>query len=242
VDAEAQDMIESEWRACMTPEAKLKYMRRNASARKLRLFAVASCRRIWHLLADDTLRKALEAIEGYADGIISTRTIDTWRRKVFKTFDVNSEPRRWTAWHSAVRGVAYSLFPTDLDNTVAGAGWAADALATEKCPGSKQRGSAPFRKVFHSALEHLLGEIFGNPISPSPIEPFCRTPTVKALAKEVYEKRSLPEGVFDPIIVAVLADALEDAGCTDADILNHLRGPGPHARGCHVIDALLGRT
>jgi hypothetical protein len=39
----------------------------------------------------------------------------------------------------------------------------------------------------------------------------------------------------------VLADALEDAGCDNADILGHLRGPGPHARGCWVVDLLLGK-
>jgi len=39
----------------------------------------------------------------------------------------------------------------------------------------------------------------------------------------------------------VLADALEEAGCTDADLLGHLRGPGPHVRGCWVLDLLLGK-
>jgi hypothetical protein len=40
----------------------------------------------------------------------------------------------------------------------------------------------------------------------------------------------------------VLADALEDAGCTDAELLAHLRSPGPHVRGCWAIDLLLGRV
>jgi len=40
----------------------------------------------------------------------------------------------------------------------------------------------------------------------------------------------------------VLADALEEAGCTDAAILAHCRGPGPHVRGCWVVDLLLGKT
>jgi hypothetical protein len=40
---------------------------------------------------------------------------------------------------------------------------------------------------------------------------------------------------------AILADALEEAGCTDAAILSHLRGPGPHVRGCWVVDLLLGK-
>jgi hypothetical protein len=41
--------------------------------------------------------------------------------------------------------------------------------------------------------------------------------------------------------LAVLADALEDAGCTDAEILSHCRSPGPHVRGCWVVDEILGK-
>ena len=57
---------------------------------------------------------------------------------------------------------------------------------------------------------------------------------VSALAETVHE-----EGTYD--LLPVLGDALEDAGCTDAAILDHLRGPGPHVRGCFVVDALLGK-
>jgi hypothetical protein len=52
----------------------------------------------------------------------------------------------------------------------------------------------------------------------------------------------LTAGELEPVRVAVLADALEDAGCTDDAVLSHLRGPGPHVRGCWVIDALLGKS
>jgi hypothetical protein len=40
---------------------------------------------------------------------------------------------------------------------------------------------------------------------------------------------------------AVLADMLEEAGCSDPQLLGHLRSPGPHVRGCFAVDALLGR-
>ena len=53
--------------------------------------------------------------------------------------------------------------------------------------------------------------------------------------------RSLPAGTLDPARLAVLADALEDAGCTDAGLLGHLRGPGPHVRGCWAVDLLIGK-
>jgi hypothetical protein len=62
------------------------------------------------------------------------------------------------------------------------------------------------------------------------------------LATAAYELRSFPSGEIDPARLAVLADALEDAGCQDAELLGHLRSPGPHVRGCFALDAILGRA
>lgn len=92
-----------------------------------------------------------------------------------------------------------------------------------------------------SAQTDLLREVFGNPFRP--IRPDARwlTPTVRQLAQAAYDERSLPGGVLDPVRFTILADALEDAGCADADLLNHLRGPGPHVRGCEVLDLLLDK-
>jgi hypothetical protein len=64
---------------------------------------------------------------------------------------------------------------------------------------------------------------------------------VTALARAAYEERSLPAGTLDALCLAALSDALEEAGCDDPAVLGHLRGPGPHVRGCHVLDALLGK-
>jgi len=64
---------------------------------------------------------------------------------------------------------------------------------------------------------------------------------VVALAQAAYEQRVLPAGTLDPAGLALLADALEDAGCTNAEILGHLLGPGPHVRGCWAVDLCLGR-
>src|SRR5262249_30500605 len=64
---------------------------------------------------------------------------------------------------------------------------------------------------------------------------------LEQLARAAYEQRLLPSGHLAPDRLAVLADALEAAGCTDPDILEHLRGPGPHVRGCWALDRLLGK-
>ena len=60
-------------------------------------------------------------------------------------------------------------------------------------------------------------------------------------AQAAYEERELPSGHLSPTRLAVLADALEEAGCRDADLLAHLRAPGPHVRGCWALDLLLGK-
>lgn len=80
----------------------------------------------------------------------------------------------------------------------------------------------------------LLHDIFGNPFRPITIDQAWMTPNAAALAQAIYDDRA-----FDRM--PELADALEEAGCDNADILAHCRGPGPHVRGCWVIDLLLGR-
>ena len=62
---------------------------------------------------------------------------------------------------------------------------------------------------------------------------------VRTLAQAAYDEREMPSSHLDRRRLAVLADTLEEAGCSDPDILGHLRGPGPCVRGCHVIDLLL---
>jgi hypothetical protein len=81
---------------------------------------------------------------------------------------------------------------------------------------------------------NLLRCTFGNPFSPVTLDPAWRTPAVVQLARSLYEERRFED-------MPVLADALEEAGCQDATVLEHCRGPGPHVRGCWVLDLLLGK-
>jgi hypothetical protein len=88
----------------------------------------------------------------------------------------------------------------------------------------------------------LVVDIFGNPFRPAHIDPAWLTPTVTNLATVAYEERSLPSGELDTTRLAVLADALEEGGCTEQSILDHLRGPGRHVRGCWCLDLILAKT
>jgi hypothetical protein len=88
------------------------------------------------------------------------------------------------------------------------------------------------------ALVHC---VFGDPFHPTELPPAWRTADVRALADEVYAEPAEPGGEFDGLRLGILADALEDAGCTHPAFLAHLRDGGRHVRGCHVLDALLGK-
>jgi hypothetical protein len=68
-----------------------------------------------------------------------------------------------------------------------------------------------------------------------------REGTIQKLAEAAYHERLLPGGHLDPVRLSVLADALEESGCSEASLLEHLRGAGPHIRGCWAVDVLLGR-
>jgi hypothetical protein len=112
------------------------------------------------------------------------------------------------------------------------AGRAVSCLREETLPGSG---------VAAAKLPSLLRCIFGNPFRPCTLDGSLLTPTVVGLAEAAYEDRVMPGGLLDPARLAVLADALEEAGAGGA-LLDHLRGPGEHCRGCWAIDLLTGRS
>jgi hypothetical protein len=80
----------------------------------------------------------------------------------------------------------------------------------------------------------LFREVFGNPFRPVTFSPDWRTDTATTLARQMYESRGFSA-------MPILADALQDAGCENEDILDHCRDPGPHVRGCWVLDLVLGK-
>jgi len=80
----------------------------------------------------------------------------------------------------------------------------------------------------------LLDDIFGNPFQPASIDPTWLTSDVLALATGIYKDHA-----FDRM--PILADALQEAGCDNDDILNHCRQPSEHVRGCWVVDLVLGK-
>jgi hypothetical protein len=88
----------------------------------------------------------------------------------------------------------------------------------------------------------IIRFIIGNPFRLITINPTWLSPTVSTLAQAAYDERVLPSGELDSSNLAVLADALEDTGSQDADILGHLRSLGVHVRGCWASDLILSLT
>jgi hypothetical protein len=110
-------------------------------------------------------------------------------------------------------------------------------LAIENAEGASRTNSSIVRKTHCD----IIRDIFGNPFRPITINPIWLNPTVSNLGQAAYDERIMPSGELDPTRLAVLFDALEEAGCDDNDILAHLRSQGPHVRGCWAVDLVLGK-
>jgi hypothetical protein len=207
----------------------LEFLEGRASERKLRLFAVACCRRLHDLLWDPALGDAIRVAEACADH----------RR---------SKSERVRAWNKAERlrprglqrqcaqmAVASTIRPDPfMPGYVAQSAMFALADLPEKSRTTIHR----LRRGERTAQVHLLRDIIGNPFRPATLDPTALTwngGTVPKMAQVIYDDRA-----FDRL--PILADALEEAGCTDADILAHCRSEGPHVRGCWVVDLILGKS
>jgi hypothetical protein len=96
--------------------------------------------------------------------------------------------------------------------------------------------SEDWRPLCSLAMQCDLAQcVFGNPFRPVPQAPaWACSETARQMAQAITD-----EGRYADL--PILADALEDAGCADEDVLGHCRGGVVHARGCWVIDLILGR-
>jgi hypothetical protein len=231
-------VTEHEWDGCTDPEKMLEFLRASgrASDRKVRLFAVACCREIWQVLGDGRSRRAVEVAEASAEGLVGEAELHTAWTAAREVSDT-SQAEVWQ--RMAARAAAA---------TVSGPGWgAASAAANEASRAGALAGSGR-ATAFQEGRRHL-GTLLRDVFGPLPFRPVAVDPAWLAwhggaagkLAQAVYDERELPSGHLDAARLAVLADMLEEAGCSDPNLLGHLRGPGPHVRGCWAVDLLTGR-
>jgi hypothetical protein len=193
-------------------------------------------------MPDERTRIGVETAEKYANGMIGEDELENARKATAEAWTTVWE-MGWHIYQSA-RAAHFSL---DLKADVV-------AMAAQEVVGAKgnhvkdtlscEADSEPVKKAMsEERLDQLdlLRDIIGNPFHPVSINLAWQTPTVLSLAQAAYDNRILPAGTLEPARLAVLADALEEAGCDNADILNHLRQPGEHVRGCWVVDLVLGK-
>jgi hypothetical protein len=208
------------------------------SNRKLRLLAVACCRRIDHLLFDDRLWALVNANERFADGEIGQAELDAARAAARKVVLSSPQPsgRRYVGGAvllaAARQPTKLRWVPHDLLVAVSRA-----AAWHRYVRGRPQPFDAAAVRREKGPFCDLIRDVFGNPFRPVALEPAWlgwRGGLPAALARRLYESRDFGE-------MPVLADMLQDAGCADEQVLGHCRGPGPHVRGCFLVDLLLGK-
>ena len=231
-------MTEAEWLACDDPEPMLEELRGRASDRKLRLFAVACCRRIWRLIPRRYLT-SVEVAERFADGQATLRDLEQVLKGEWPTHD-------GTPGFQVEAAAGYSADQDAFTAADQASGWA--AWAAEGQPGSEawlpvwqemNRTENQLRRDEQMTeqvplLRDILGPLPFRPVTIDPAWLRWNYGTVPAVARRIYDERAFHD-------LPILADALEDAGCTDPDILAHCRTDGPHVRGCWVVDLLLGK-
>jgi hypothetical protein len=209
-------MTLAEWQRCSSPEQMLHLLGDGASPRKLRLYAIACCRRIWPWLTERN-REALAVAERYADGQA--------------TLEELSDAQSVAGW--AVRGACQ--LETELRkrpdwNAAWDAGWEARIVA-------RDRGLGDWEKE-RAAQADLLREIFGDPEHPADFADTWRwwnDGCVVKMAQGIYDEQRFGD-------LPILADALLDAGCDSDEVLAHCSASGPHVRGCWVLDLVLAKT
>jgi hypothetical protein len=240
-------VTEAEWLACTDPQRMLECLRGKVSDRKLRLYACACCRQVWDLLLDERSRTAIEVAEQYADGLTTDETLAIIRnsaRLARRTVKRTARLTRFSPPFDAARA-AETVVSTSVEGAVSAVSSVASAVGHQAMPDTTNGDfDDAYEAIWHFKMFHvcpLLRDLFGNPFRSGAVSPSWLTPPVLALAQAAYEERALPAGTLDTTRLAVLADALEDTGCDNPDLLGHLRSPGPHVRGCWAVDLVLGK-
>jgi hypothetical protein len=250
-------MTEAEWLACDDVPKMLRFLHGRSSDRKARLFGCAECRARVHLFFHSSSLESLEVLERYIEGEATPEDLADahWSAETpLLCFDqeINHSNRfiergwlpEWVA-RLVELGVlspeTYELLATPdatdrrrcvldaarlVDNcTYAAAGVTLKAFVSEYPPLEDNEWSGGW----------LVRDIFGNPFRPVTFSPEWRTDTAVSLARQMYEAREFSA-------MPILADALQDAGCDNDDVLSHCRDAGAtHVRGCWVVDLVLGK-
>jgi hypothetical protein len=236
-------MTEEEWLGHDDPDQMIEFAWKAAGERKSRMFALACCHRVFLLMNDPRAFRAIEVAERAAEGQADEAEIEPARMANFDLYFEVKPDEYWDlkADYSQAANVAQAVNHLWSGEAAEDAArFAATATAYDAGPYESPTWEAAYQAE-RRIQSDILRDIFGNPFCPVSLNPSWQTPTVSSLAHAAYDNRLLPSGELEAARLAILADALEDAGCPEAAILDHLRSAGPHVRGCWCVDLCLGR-
>jgi hypothetical protein len=212
------------------------------SDRRWRLLGCGVARSMWDMTTEPVCREAVHAAEQWADGEITAAVAEQIQ-----------ESASMVAWPNPQEAAPYTAdlvasetirLDTGADAMWYGAwlcGMAWEAIAALDRPTYEVR-LPRWKRETAAIITDIFGAILSSakPLASGLLAQNDRR--IMLLGQAAYDGRILPSGHLDLTRLAVLADALEEADCDNADILSHLRGPGPHVRGCWVVDLLTGRA
>jgi hypothetical protein len=223
------NVIEEEWQEATDPERMLNILKKNASNRKLILLMCGYAKRVVQFVPE-TVREVGEYVEKYADGLVpDDEEVHEKHDSLMRAAVNDPAPHATYAVVDSLRQGCFDMIGQAL--------WIGECVewGVMEGKGLESYHTAAVKIEEATIQASLVRDIFGNPFRPVALDPRWQTETVVLLAQGIYADKA-----FDRI--PILADALEDAGCDNADILNHCRGEGPHVRGCWVVDLVLGKS
>lgn len=213
-------MTENEWLDCADPRDLLVCLEEKTSERKARLYTCGLGRCAWPFLGDDRSRNVVDIAEKYADGLVTSLELQVvWKAAL----DARQGAASYIAAYTGDRGP-----------------WQAARMAVIAIQLAKREATTAkdWSTNLSARSRRLLHCVFRNPFREIAMEPAWlawHDGTIPQIAQTIYDHRTFND-------LPILADALEEAGCNNADILAHCRSGGEHVRGCWVVDLLLGKV
>ena len=264
-------MTEAEWSSATDSNTLLPWLAKNASARKFRLYLCGGCHAIRHLFFDSSSFNAVAVAERMADGLAGEKEIkradweaeaasfgydfeEEFMRRDDEFFPRNALAKQYVQEtletlvrmgalsESVLTGGKWQVNEALRDQIVAAATLAYRCLYPDFTPDRYPNPDPCKWIITHIAQVDWPGRwlvdcVFGNPLRPVEVDPAWlawKHGTVPAIAQGIYDDRAFGQ-------LPILADALEEAGCSDPAMISHCRDETRHTRGCWVLDRLLGR-
>jgi hypothetical protein len=224
------------------------------SDRKLLLFGCACCRRTWKLVQDPRSKRGVEAVEAFVDGRSDQKTTGRAYLAALRAGEERQDYAHWACMFAAAEEYCKQLemsgyyqflmttYPFNSNDHHMVCAWHAAYMAAAAAAPEESEAVSDEELA---AQANLLRDIFGNPFRVVRRSDDWATPQIVSLAQAAYEHRVPADSrrrgylLLDRTRLAVLADALEGAGCTTQAVLEHLREPREHVRGCWALDVIL---